>query len=55
MVSPFPGFWFGLLAGSVKAFRLTKRAPDEWYAPLFRLGSSERFDSVSQVGSPSRR
>ena len=31
-----------LEAGSVKAFRLTQRAPDEWYAPLFGLGSSEK-------------
>jgi hypothetical protein len=35
--------------------RPTKRAPDGWWAPRFELDSSERFDSVSLVGSPSRR
>jgi hypothetical protein len=35
VVSPFPGFSFDLLAGSVKAFRLTKRAPDEWDSARF--------------------
>jgi hypothetical protein len=31
--------------------RPTKRAPDGWWAPRFRLDSSEGFGSVSQVGS----
>jgi hypothetical protein len=35
--------------------RPTKRAPDGWWAPGFGLDSSEKFGSVSLVGSPSRR
>lgn len=35
--------------------RPTKRAPDGWWALLFELVLSEKFGSVSLVGSPSRR
>jgi hypothetical protein len=35
------------MIGFITQKRPTKRAPDEWWAPLFGLGSSERFGSVS--------
>jgi hypothetical protein len=43
---------FGFCRYKAKMFtenqnRPTKRAPDEWWAPLFGAGSSESFGSVS--------